>query len=282
MTYPRNWSLPDGQLLAFNISLAFESFESHSQYSQGQTRPGEPDRFSLSYADYGWRVGLWRIFDLLDSFGIKVTMSTNGKAAEEHPEVVQAAVKAGHEVSGHGWANDVRHFEPEAELAEIRRCREMLTQVAGERPVGWVCQGLAGTSNTNRFLAEEGFLWNGDDASDDIPFLRPTEAGPLVIFPRLGLTMNDLPMWLKGRNSPAVIWDNFKDTFDTLYAEAVAGRPKLIDITFHGHVAGRPTMIPTMRKIIEYARQHEGVWFTRRKDVAAWVRTLKGPGFGEE
>jgi peptidoglycan/xylan/chitin deacetylase (PgdA/CDA1 family) len=277
MSYPRNWVLPDNNRMVFNISLAYEAFENHSQYSQGKNNGR--DIFSLSYADYGWKAGLWRLFDTLEEFGIKATMSTNGLAAERHPEVVEAAVKLGHEIGGHGWANDVRNFEPEQELAEIRRCKDILTQVAGEPPVGWVCQGLSGTENTDRYLVEEGFLWNGDDASEDVPFLRKTPAGPLVIFPRLGLTMNDLPMWLKGQNSPSVIWDNFVDTFDQLYAEAVAGRPKLIDITFHGHVAGRPTLMPTIRKILRYAKQHEGVWFARRKDVAAHVRTLTGPGF---
>jgi allantoinase len=35
-------------------------------------------------------------------------------------------------------------------------------------------------------------------------------------------------------------------------------------------MAGRPTMIPTVRKCLAYAKQHDGVWFARRKDIAQW------------
>ncbi|WP_336964571.1 polysaccharide deacetylase family protein [Sphingobium aquiterrae] len=279
MPYPRNWSLPKNERLVFNIGLAFESFTVQSQYTHFQ--PGIRDPFSLSYGDYGWKAGMWRIFDLLGELGVTATMSTNGLAAEQHPKVVEAAIAQGFEISGHGWQNDIRMREddPEGELEEIRRCTRVLTEIAGERPAGWISVGLTGTSNTNRLLAQEGYAWNADDASDDIPFLHSTGHGDLVIFPRAGLPMNDLNMWALARNPPSVIWENFKDTFDTLYAEGAAGRPKIIDITLHGHMAGRPTLIPTIRRMISYAQQHEGVWFARRKDVANWVRSHDHPDF---
>lgn len=282
MPYPRNWSLPKEERLAFTIGLAFESFTIQSQYTHFQ--PGVVDPFSISYGDYGWKAGMWRIYELLDQLGVTATMSTNGLAAEKHPNVVEAAVKLGYEISGHGWQNDIRmrDDDPDGELEEIRRCTQVLTQVAGERPVGWISVGLTGTRNTNQLLAAEGYRWNADDASDDIPFLRPTGHGDLVVFPRAGLPMNDLNMWALAKNPPSVIWDNFKDTFDTLYAEGASGRPRIIDITLHGHMAGRPTLIPTIRRMIEYAQAHEGVWFARRRDVADWVRTCEHPDFATD
>jgi hypothetical protein len=36
-------------------------------------------------------------------------------------------------------------------------------------------------------------------------------------------------------------------------------------------MAGRPTLIPTLRKCIDYARQHEAVWFARKRDIAEWA-----------
>jgi peptidoglycan/xylan/chitin deacetylase (PgdA/CDA1 family) len=279
MPYPRNWELPHGERIVFTIGLAFEAFHKQSQYTHFQ--PGVHDPFSLSYGDYGWKVGMWRLYELLAETGVPATMSTNGLAAERHPSVVAAAVAQGIEISGHNWANDVRmrDDDPDGELEEIRRCTRVLTEIAGERPVGWISVGLTGTTNTNRLLAQEGYLWNADDASDDLPFLRPTEHGSLVVFPRAGLPMNDLNMWALARNSPSVIWDNFKDTFDTLYAEGATGRPKIIDITLHGHMAGRPTLIPTVRRMIQYAKDHQGVWFARRKDVASFVRGYDHPAF---
>jgi allantoinase len=36
-------------------------------------------------------------------------------------------------------------------------------------------------------------------------------------------------------------------------------------------MAGRPTLIPTVRKCIAYARKHKGVWFARKRDIAEWA-----------
>jgi hypothetical protein len=35
------------------------------------------------------------------------------------------------------------------------------------------------------------------------------------------------------------------------------------------HIAGRPTLQPVIRQCFEYAKQHAGVWFARRRDIAA-------------
>ena len=88
---------------------------------------------------------------------------------------------------------------------------------------------------------------------------------------RTNIPHNDLIMWTMAKNPPGVIWDSFKDTFDQLYEEGRRGSPKWTEITLHFHMAGRPTLIPTIRKCLEYAKQHEGVWFPRKRDIAEWT-----------
>ena len=43
-------------------------------------------------------------------------------------------------------------------------------------------------------------------------------------------------------------------------------------------MAGRPTLIPTVRKCLEYAKQHEGVWFARKREIAEWAMKRAGKG----
>ncbi|MDB5999998.1 MAG: hypothetical protein JWP52_1697, partial [Rhizobacter sp.] len=224
-----------------------------------------------SYGDYGWKVGIWRLLDLLESFGLKASMSVNGLAAERHPDIVKIFVEQGHEVLGHGWANDVRvKDEGEAEeREEIRRCTEALVKACGVRPVGWTSPGSSGSDHTIDLLCEQGYQWVGDDASDDIPFVVKTKHGPFTILPRTNMSTNDITMWVFPKNPPSTLFESFKDTFDQLYAEGAAGTPKWIDLTLHAHMAGRATLIPTIRKCIDYARQHDGVFYTRKCDLAA-------------
>lgn len=270
--YPRQWHWPHNAKIAVSINMAFEAFLRYSQVTLEKTA-NRIDHFSLTYAEYGAKSGAWRLLDLLDELGLKGSVSTNGLAAEKHPEVVRAFADAGNEIVGHAWANDelMKDDDPEAELAEIRKCTRVLSEAAGARPVGWTSPGSAGSANTLAFLKGEGYIWNGDDASDDLPFLKDTPRGPMVIMPRTNMPQNDLIMWVLGRNPPGIIWDGFKDTFDQLYAEGQAGSPKWTEITLHCHMAGRPTLIPTVRRCIEYARRHEGVWFARKRDIAEWA-----------
>lgn len=270
--YPRDWQWPDGARIAVSVNMALEAFLRSSQVTLEKTA-NKIDHFSLSYAEYGAKSGAWRVLDLLDDVGIKGSVSVNGYAAELYPHVVRAVADAGHEVNGHAWANDqiMKDDDPDAELAEIRRCTAILTDTAGTRPVGWTSPGSAGSANTLGFLRGEGYIWNGDDASDDLPFVKDTAQGPMVIMPRTNIPHNDLIMWTMAKNPPGIIWDGFKDTFDQLYEEGRRGSPKWTEITLHFHMAGRPTLIPTIRRCLEYAKQHEGVWFPRKRDIAEWT-----------
>jgi hypothetical protein len=206
IVYPRKWRWPHGQKIAISIGLAFEAFTYRSQFNTlgGAARAGNnPSPLSLSYAEYGWKAGVWRLMETLDRYGLHANMSVSAQAAEQHPNVIAAVIKAGHEINGHGWVNDVHPHDNEEEEADIRRCTAVLTQVAGVPPVGWTGPGSAGSQHTLSILKELGYLWNGDDASDDLPFLRATDQGPMVIMPRTNIPQNDLAMWLAPRNPPA-------------------------------------------------------------------------------
>ena len=275
--YPRHWEWPGQAKIAMSVGLALEAFRNRSQLTL-EARPGHKDHFSLSYAEYGARAGVWRILDFLAETGIPATMSVNGKAAELYPEVVRSVADAGHEIAGHGWENDVLTDDANAdsELDEIRKVTAAITRAAGVRPIGWTSPGSAATDNTLELLALEGYLWNGDEANDDLPYVHPTANGPMVVMPRVNTYVNDLVMWVLPKNSPNVLYENFVGTFDQLYAEGCDGSPKWIEIVLHCHFGGRPTLMPTARKCVEYAKRHEGLWFARKGDIARWALERDG------
>jgi peptidoglycan/xylan/chitin deacetylase (PgdA/CDA1 family) len=272
----KSWRWPQNARVAITIGLAFEGFDRYSQF-RTETQPQKVNHFSLSYADYGWKAGAWRLLELLDRFNVKSQVYTSGKAAEAHPDVVLALAQAGHEIVGHGWVNDSQFGDddPSEEQNYIRRCTEVLQDAAKSRPVGWVSPAYSLSKHTLGILKSEGYVWCGDDASDDLPFITQTEHGELVMMPVTGYAANDLGMWIAPRNPPGVIWEGFKDTFDCLYEEGSAGAPKWTEIVLHCHIAGRPTLIPTVRRCLEYAQKHEGVWIAPRRELADWTLKLE-------
>jgi allantoinase len=268
---PISW--PGGARICLSVAVAFESFKNACTYRHGPGGPvTKPDYFSLSYAEYGLKTGVWRLLDLLEAEKVKASFSMSGRAAEFYPKTARAISEAGHEITAHGYIQDVRvedHLESQTE--EIRRTVDAIHAATGQRPVGWSSPGSMGDHNT--LIAQHavgGMTWNGDDASDDVPFIREVDGTRYAILPRNNFCANDLILWSKPTNPPSIIFESFKDTFDQLYQEGCAGSPKWIDIVMHCHMAGRATLTSTMKKVFAYARQHEGVWYAQRREIADW------------
>jgi allantoinase len=64
-----------------------------------------PDVVNYAWREYGMRVGLWRIADVLDGAGIKATIALNSLVCEHYPKVVEEMKKRGWEFMGHGTTN---------------------------------------------------------------------------------------------------------------------------------------------------------------------------------
>jgi peptidoglycan/xylan/chitin deacetylase (PgdA/CDA1 family) len=267
---PIRW--PGDARIAMSIVVAFEAFSFVSHYRSRPGPPGEPDQASLSYAEYGPKTGVWRVLEMLDREGLKASFHVSGLAAERWPLTLKEIFRRGHEVVGHGWTNDNLSS---GDYTEAREHKDIIDTIAaieaaiGEKPVGWSSPGSKGSANKFRILIEESNVrWIGDDASDDVPFLRRIDGKTIVMMPRNNLPANDLTLWLTPANPPSVYFDSFKDAFDLLYEEGGNGSPKWMEMVIHCHIGARPGLALAIRRVIEYAKRHDKVWFARRRDIA--------------
>jgi Polysaccharide deacetylase len=64
-----------------------------------------PDVYNYAWREYGMRVGLWRMADVLDQAGVKATVPLNAQVCEVHPKAVEEMKKRGWEFMGHGTTN---------------------------------------------------------------------------------------------------------------------------------------------------------------------------------
>ena len=255
------------------LNMALESFVRASQVTLEQTS-NKVDHFSLTYADYAYKAGAWRLLDLMDEFKIKGSVSTNGLTGERHPKVVREFADFGCEIVGTAGRRTCSREDddPETELAEMRKVTQVLTEVAGTRPIGWVSQGSAGSSNTLDFLKSEGYLWSGDDMSDDLPFLKQTKHGPIVILPRVNLPHNDLWMWATARNPPDYMWHRLEGDVRPALRRRARRRAEMVRTDLarpHGRAAHHDPGCASDAD--NTRRKHKGVWFTRRRDIAEWT-----------
>jgi peptidoglycan/xylan/chitin deacetylase (PgdA/CDA1 family) len=101
---PKDW--PAGRTLAVSVSVMLEGWAEGSAPGIGPMgnplKPGITDLQALSWAEYGPKVGAWRLLDLLDHQGVKAVFYTSGVVAERYPDLPAAIATRGHTVAAHG------------------------------------------------------------------------------------------------------------------------------------------------------------------------------------
>ena len=71
-----------------------------------------------------------------------------------------------------------------------------------------------------------------------------------------------------------------RDAFDVLYKEG-ATAPKMMSVGLHQRLIGHPGRIAGLWRLLVYIQQQNGVWVTRRIDIANhWKDTHPFPGKG--
>ena len=220
-----------------------------------------------SIYEYGSRVGVWRLMRLFEDYEIPVTLFAIAMALERNPTVAEAAMKAGHEICSHGWRwIDYQYRSEEIEREHLETAIKIHTHICGERPLGWYTGRTS--PNTRRIIAEEGgFLYDADDYSDDLPFWTNAGGNAHLVVPYT-LDINDMRFaTAQGFNAGNQFFNYLKDSFDTLYDEG-AQTPKMMSVGLHCRLAGRPGRFAALKRFVDYARNHNNVWFCRRIDIA--------------
>lgn len=284
---------PNGSKVAISVAINYEegaerSIEAGDEQDEDISIFGgwsaDPARRSLmkeSFFEYGSRVGIWRYLGMLREFQVPATFMACGLAFERNPEAALAIARDGHEICAHGykWQGTVG-MTPAEERAEIRACVAAIEATSGVRPVGWYArEGI--TESTRAILVEEGFLYDSNSYSDDIPYFVDTTAGEHLVIPYSGDT-NDGRFW--GPGSLATSDDFFnvlKDTLDCLLVEGVTA-PKMMSVGIHLRIGGRPSVAYGVRRFFEYATAQRGVWFATREEIARWWMLNKPPRQLEE
>lgn len=284
---PPDAAWPGGAKIAVSIVLNYEEGgENNLLHGDAQSEaflsdiagaapwPGQRHWNMESIYDYGARAGFWRLHRLFVEQDIPVTVYGVTSALARNPEQVAAMKAAGWEIASHGlkWV-DHRDMDPTEEARQIAESFRLHEEVVGCPPVGWYTGRCS--MNTVRLTAETRRLaWISDTYDDDLPYWLELGDHDQLVIPYT-LEANDMrfataPGYITGEQ----FFQYLKDSFDTLYAEGQAGRAKMFSIGLHNRLIGRPGKFAGLKKFLDYAQSHDGVWFPRRIDIAQhWAKT---------
>ena len=64
-----------------------------------------PDVLNYSWRDYGVRVGIWRMMEVMEKHGVKGTVALNSDVCRHYPRIIEGGKQLGWEWMGHGNNN---------------------------------------------------------------------------------------------------------------------------------------------------------------------------------
>ena len=251
----------------------------------------------ISRGLFAGEVGVPRLLDLFDRAGLKTSWFIPGHSIETFPEQTQMVVDAGHEIGVHGYT----HENPiamtrEQEEAILDRCIDLITEVSGKRPTGYVAPWWEFSPVTNELLLERGIKYDHSlmhrdfepyyvrvgDSWTNIDYSKNAEEWmtPLVRGEETDLIeipaswyLDDLPpmMFIKaapnshGFVNPRHLEQMWLDQFDWVYRELDYA---VFTMTIHPDVSGRPQVLLMHERIIEHINKHDGVRWATFDEIA--------------
>jgi peptidoglycan/xylan/chitin deacetylase (PgdA/CDA1 family) len=282
-TRPRlEW--PGGARVAFWVLLHLEYWELEPPADayrdprfQGEYGFYFPEYRPFTQREYGNRIGIFRIFDLLDRHGIKASVAANAAACERYPYLVEECLRRGYEFVAHG-DYQTRMITSRMDEAEERRVIETTTETvataAGTRPCGWLGPDSGESPRTPQLLAAAGYDYLLDWPNDDQPYLMTTEPS-LVSIPNQMELDDVLALWLRRIPNPRYP-DLVGEAFRVLHREgAVSGR--LFGLSLHPWVIGQPQRIRYLDRALANIATFDDVWQATAGEIARHYRSLSPP-----
>ena len=266
---PSDW--PTGRPLGVSVSVMLEGWTDDAAPGIGPMgnplRAGVFDTQAKSWAEYGARTGAWRLLDVLEDTGAKAVFYVSGVLAERHPDLMRSIAQAGHPIAAHAWSQHIipAYQTRDEELADLRRCIQILQSTSGHRPQGWISPRATPSLITAELLALEGFSWFADAFNRDLPYRMDTAAGPITAIP-FTMDVNDFPLCIRYGHSPDAFVRTLQSILDG-WAD-IRSPAACLDLTAHAHVFGRPAGAIAFKQAIQLAQANAAVWMTTHAELS--------------
>ncbi len=235
-------------------------------------RSANPSIGAMSQGEYGARVGLQRVVDLVDRHNIPASFFIPAVSLILQPDMVDVIQRSGqHEFGVHGWIHELNtELDGETERDLISRATDYLETVTGRRPVGYRAPSWNFSPNTLRIIRGFRFLYDSSLMADDRPYelLQNGEATGIVELP-VEWILDDAPL-LNPRGtsytSPRDLLQVYIDEFDKAYEEGT-----MFLLTTHPHIIGHRSRILILEELISHIQSVGNVWFATHEQVARYV-----------
>lgn len=267
---------PGGKRLAVCLCNNIEWFSFMTGLGSDHTQPGAAQTTrNYAWRDYGNRVGLWYLFDLLDELGLPASHNLNAAVLDNCPQIIDRIRSRGDEVIGHGLTNSERQdiMDEATERAMIKVTTDAISRHFGAPPRGWLGPYIVQSDVTLDLLKEAGYHYMLDWPADDQPFWMKTRAGPILSVP-YSIEVNDSPAQVFRHHTGREFEEMIIDHFDEMLVQS-RKYPLVFNIVLHPFVIGQPFRLHALRRALTRLLEHrDELWLTTPGGIADHIASL--------
>jgi peptidoglycan/xylan/chitin deacetylase (PgdA/CDA1 family) len=272
---PLRW--PNGARVALWVIPNIEHFliDRVSTSISDVTTRFTPDILNYAWRDYGLRVGIWRMMEVMQKFGVRGTVALNSDVCDYYPQIIEAGNRLGWEWMGHGRNNSepLGGLDEAEERALIQAVVSRIASGTGMAPRGWLGPALTETFNTPDLLAEAGIDYVCDWTNDEQPYRMQVKTGAMFSIP-YSTEINDIPAILGGKQSGESFGRMIRDQFDVLYEDgAVSGR--VMSICLHPFLIGHPHRSKYLAEALAHITSRQEVWLATGSEIIDAYKTVE-------
>ncbi|MGK0171994.1 MAG: allantoinase [Gammaproteobacteria bacterium] len=276
---PLRW--PSGDTLAVCVLLSLDhmeweppdgSFQAHN-LAGGLGRRPALDYGRLTHREYGHRVGIFRVLDVLAKHGIPVNIAVDTLTVQHYPWLIEHCLERGVQFVAHGQSISRMITSRMSEAQErdyIEGSLDALTSATGTRPKGWFGPEYGESLRTPALLADAGLSHVFDWVNDEQPYPMTTPTGELHALPIM-LELDDVN----------ALWDRnvSLERYGRMLVEAsdvlrVDGRQTARTMVVHLHpwLIGQPFRVATLDRTLGEVMAQDGVCAAHSNDIIEWAK----------
>jgi allantoinase len=271
-------SWPNGARVAVWVIPNIEHFYFDRPATPLEQSGLKPDILNYSWRDYGVRVGVWRMMEVMEKYAVKGTVALNSDVCKHYPRIIEEGKRLGWEWMGHGTSNSIliNNQSETEERALIKEAVATIAKSVGKTPRGWLSPAMSETVRTLDILADNGIDYVGNWVNDEQPYPMKVKRGSMISMP-YSAEINDIPALLRLHQSPERFGQMICDQFDVLYEDG-AKTGRVMAICLHPFLVGYPHRSKYFAKALAHITSRQEAWITTGSEIVDWYKKnyLKG------
>jgi allantoinase len=231
-------------------------------------RVPHPDVRKFAYHDYGNRVGIWRLLEVVDRYEIPCTVSLNAAVLDHYPEVAAAMAEREWDFMSHGLYNTryLTGLDRGAEREFLDSCNRVLQRHTGRRFAGMLGPNITGNGHTPDLMAEVGMRYHADWVHDERPSPLVTSGGERMVALPYSYELNDAPLLMRSHVEGGGYAERCIAQFERLYQED-GGGGRMMALPLHPFTIGQSHRIRHLDQVFAHLRRYDDVWFATATDI---------------